>query len=526
MVKHVIGVLNLALLVIIVMTLSIAHAQNNVNVDLAWDAAPDHTTNTTYTIHACESALPADLTCSNNSQTFPFGAGILSGQVSYSTSNTIGTVFFRATATENSVTSVPSNQVSQAFDFSPPGDPAITLMNPIASSNDPPNVEANVLDDDISTRWSAEGANEWVYFDMGMSYDVSEVHITWYDVNQNPGDWTSFDLQVSDDATNWTTFYSDTSQSAGPGNAVGTYVVAGTGRYLRFLGHGTPSHLWNSLLEFDAFGVQTPVSQVNVPNIVGLAQAAADSALVAVGLVSGTVTQANDPGVPVGDVISQNPVVGTLVNVGSAVDYVVSLGPVMVTVPNIVGLAQAAADSTILANNLSVGTVTQANDPVVPVGNVISQNPVAGTSVPEDSFVDYVVSLGPVNNTTVIIVSPLANQEVSGTVIFSVLVDDPDGVANVELQDNATGQRLPGQRFFLQEPSLGPPGDIYSWLYNSALVSGSSLSVQVEVTDNLSNVTVSSPVTMFVFNDLVGSNGIQNMIDTSIQNHESQQHGP
>jgi uncharacterized repeat protein (TIGR03803 family) len=67
--------------------------------------------------------------------------------------------------------------------------------------------------------------------------------------------------------------------------------------------------------------------QVAVPNVVGLTQTAAATAITGVGLVVGTVTTASSPTVLSGDVISQSPVAPTLVNLGSAVDLVISTGP-------------------------------------------------------------------------------------------------------------------------------------------------------------------------------------------------------
>ena len=64
-----------------------------------------------------------------------------------------------------------------------------------------------------------------------------------------------------------------------------------------------------------------------VPNVVGLSQAAASTAITNAGLVVGTVTQQSSVNVPAGNVISQNPVGGTQANLGSAVNLVVSSGP-------------------------------------------------------------------------------------------------------------------------------------------------------------------------------------------------------
>jgi beta-lactam-binding protein with PASTA domain len=134
---------------------------------------------------------------------------------------------------------------------------------------------------------------------------------------------------------------------------------------------------------------------IPTPAVVGLSQSDAESAIVAAGLLVGAVATANSDTVPAGDVISQNPVAGTSVPDGSAVDLVVSLGPLqMVDVPAVVGLSQSDAESAIVAAGLLVGQVSSAYSDTVPAGDVISQNPAAGTSVPSNSAVDIVVSSG------------------------------------------------------------------------------------------------------------------------------------
>lgn len=63
-------------------------------------------------------------------------------------------------------------------------------------------------------------------------------------------------------------------------------------------------------------------------------------------------------------------------------------------VPNVVGMTQAAATSAIANAGFSVGTVTEAPSETVPAGQVISQNPAAGTSAAPGSAVSFVVSTG------------------------------------------------------------------------------------------------------------------------------------
>ncbi len=64
------------------------------------------------------------------------------------------------------------------------------------------------------------------------------------------------------------------------------------------------------------------------------------------------------------------------------------------TVPDVVGLAQADATAQITAAGLTLGTVTDQYSETVAAGDVISQNPAAGTSVAPGSSVELSVSLG------------------------------------------------------------------------------------------------------------------------------------
>jgi hypothetical protein len=66
-----------------------------------------------------------------------------------------------------------------------------------------------------------------------------------------------------------------------------------------------------------------------------------------------------------------------------------------VNVPNVVGDAQSAASTAITGAGLTVGTVTSQSSSTVASGDVVSENPVAGTSVNGGTAVGLVVSNGP-----------------------------------------------------------------------------------------------------------------------------------
>src|SRR5439155_21941474 len=111
------------------------------------------------------------------------------------------------------------------------------------------------------------------------------------------------------------------------------------------------------------------------------------------GMVVGTITQQSSTTVPVGIVISQNPLDGLTVDVGTAKNLVVSSGRPPVAVPNVVGQTQAAATASLTGAGFTV-SVTTAASTTVAAGTVISQTPTGGTLAAGGSAVAIVVSLG------------------------------------------------------------------------------------------------------------------------------------
>jgi hypothetical protein len=147
---------------------------------------------------------------------------------------------------------------------------------------------------------------------------------------------------------------------------------------------------------------------VSVPDVMGLRQAAAETLITGAGLVLDAVTVQPSGTVATGNVISQSPAAGTLVNVrpgvSTAAHLVVSSGPMAVSVPDVVGMTQAAATAAIKGRGLvrrkriCLGTVNTQNTKTsgtVAAGSVISQSPAAGASVNIGSAVYLVVSGGP-----------------------------------------------------------------------------------------------------------------------------------
>ncbi len=131
---------------------------------------------------------------------------------------------------------------------------------------------------------------------------------------------------------------------------------------------------------------------LTLPGVAGQSQSTAAQTLRADGLTV-TVSQQFSPNVPAGQVIASEPVSGTRVRKDSSVVLDVSKGPNRPAVPNVAGKSLAAAKQAITGAGLAVGQVDQ-QPSSVPVGQVISTDPAAGTKEQPNTLVNLTVSSG------------------------------------------------------------------------------------------------------------------------------------
>ncbi|HLX36124.1 MAG TPA: Stk1 family PASTA domain-containing Ser/Thr kinase [Candidatus Limnocylindrales bacterium] len=135
-------------------------------------------------------------------------------------------------------------------------------------------------------------------------------------------------------------------------------------------------------------------AQVTVPDFTGRTYADASALAGQLGL---QVVEANfeTSDQPIGTVTQQDPIAGTQVAPNSTVKLTIAIGQATTIVPDLVGQTESAALNLIAQAGLTIGTRTDAYDPVVPLGDIVQQNPGAGASVAKGTVVDYVVSKGP-----------------------------------------------------------------------------------------------------------------------------------
>lgn len=133
---------------------------------------------------------------------------------------------------------------------------------------------------------------------------------------------------------------------------------------------------------------------VAVPNVKAQTVEAATLALTEVGLVVGTQTPQADDNAPKGTIIGQDPAAGELIELGQAVNLIVSAGKDQTSVPDLVDLASSEdARLALTEARLVLGKVTP-EDSDKPEGTVIAQEPAANSSVDIGTLVSITVSSG------------------------------------------------------------------------------------------------------------------------------------
>ncbi len=163
-----------------------------------------------------------------------------SSPYSYSwTSVAAGSYSLTAKATDNSNGTTTSSPVNITVNAAP-------SCPPVTASTDDGNVPANVLDNNLNTRWSASGDPQWIQFCLASSQSVTGVQIAFYNGNARS---SRFDILTSQDASSWNTAASNV-QSSGTSTALETFnITPVSAKYVRIVGHGNTVNAWNSYTE-------------------------------------------------------------------------------------------------------------------------------------------------------------------------------------------------------------------------------------------------------------------------------------
>lgn len=165
-------------------------------------------------------------------------------------------------------------------------------------------------------------------------------------------------------------------------------------------------------------------SEVEVPKLISLPPQDAERAAAAVGLQLVIERQYYSPDIAEGRVMSQVPSAGLKVRRGWQVRVAQSLGPQRVSIPDVVGQSERAAELTLRRRGLEVESVAQVDFPETPSDRVLAQDPQAnaqGVAAPKINL----------------LVSTLSEAQ---TFVMPNFVGQPLGSITASLQD--AGMRL------------------------------------------------------------------------------------
>jgi eukaryotic-like serine/threonine-protein kinase len=173
-----------------------------------------------------------------------------------------------------------------------------------------------------------------------------------------------------------------------------------------------------------------PVQQVAVPQLVGQQQAAAEAAIEEAGLVVGDVTpRTTENDAEVGTVLESTPASGAEVEEGTEVDLVVGAAPDTIAVPNVVGLSEDRARSTLEdAGFTSVNSRTI--ESLEDEGTVVSIDPAEGQQASPSAPITLEVSTG-----TITMPDVTGQQEAAATQALAA-----QGLTNVTTEEVESDQ--------------------------------------------------------------------------------------
>jgi hypothetical protein len=250
-------------------------AAGNAQVSLTWQSGTSSAGAHTYEVHrGTASGGPYTLVATVNTSGTASGShidtGLTNGTMYFYVIREVYSWTYPCNGQSFRVSGPPSNQ-SQATpqaSVTPTPTPAPVEVTPgagaVTASTSDGNVPGNTVDNNLSTRWSANGDGQWIRYDLGSARLVTHLKIAFYSGNTRQ---TRFDIQVSNDNASWTNVLTG-ALSGGTTTQEQTFDVADlSARWVRYLGHGNTSNAWNSLIEVSIFALPASGTPTPIPTV-------------------------------------------------------------------------------------------------------------------------------------------------------------------------------------------------------------------------------------------------------------------
>ncbi|OAS22099.1 polysaccharide lyase family 8 super-sandwich domain-containing protein [Paenibacillus oryzisoli] len=153
--------------------------------------------------------------------------------------------------------------VSKSIDLASPvstpiaGEPLRLKVYEVTGNSNDGNVPQHTLDNNLDSRWSSLGDNQWIQYDLGKLQPIGYMGINFQSQTSRA---TTFDIQVSTDNSVWTNVYSGSSSIGGTASDIRVYDFPDVqARYVKIIGHGNTANQFNHILE----------AQIYAPNALG-----------------------------------------------------------------------------------------------------------------------------------------------------------------------------------------------------------------------------------------------------------------
>jgi hypothetical protein len=178
-------------------------------------------------------ALPSGWSGTSATSSISTTAGNAGGTISVTANNSCGASVARTLSV--TVTTQPSSNLA-------------LNKTTVTSTVEAAGLEGNkAVDGSATTRWASAYADpSWIYVDLGASYSINRVKITW-----EAAYGRDYLVQVSPDASSWSTIKTVAGNTALSNDWTG---LSGTGRYVRMYGTARGTAWGYSIYEFEVYG--------------------------------------------------------------------------------------------------------------------------------------------------------------------------------------------------------------------------------------------------------------------------------
>lgn len=126
------------------------------------------------------------------------------------------------------------------------------LVSSVSASSEPQATEGyikeNVLDGDLSTRWSSDENGAELIIDLGSKQDISGIYLAFYNGTVRKA---QLEIYTSNDGKTWDLTLGRT-ESSGLTDMCEIYPLNASARFIKYKGYGTTAGVWNSVTEFGA----------------------------------------------------------------------------------------------------------------------------------------------------------------------------------------------------------------------------------------------------------------------------------